>query len=68
MHYEPIWRPNAILGEIAIPIRRRHGFQWWSETYRWFDIYPLLFADMGSYIVIAGSSPLFVFHFVIGMN
>jgi len=62
MNYEPVWRPKVNLEEISLPS------QDWLRAYRWFDIYPLLFADRGSYTIITSPSPLFVLHFVMGVN
>ena len=63
MHYDPIFIPHPHLEQISLPLNRR-----WQDAYRWIDICPALLSNGRLYIPRRNALPLFVLHFILGVN
>ena len=63
MHYEPIFVPHLNLEQISLSPNPR-----WRDAYRWIDICPALLSNGRLYTVRRNALPLFVLHFIVGVN
>lgn len=63
MHYDPIFIPRPNLEQISLPLDRR-----WRDAYRWIQICPAVLSNGRLYTVKRNALPLFVLHFIVGVN
>ena len=64
MHYDPIFVPHYNLERVSLSSSSQ-----WRDAYRWIDFHPAFLRDTGTYIAVSNPfPPLFILHFVIGVN